>query len=49
MKPPSLRGRVVVGIVLWMVGAFVLTGVLGTRAMVHHPSVPPSFTARSPI
>ncbi|HEV3142206.1 MAG TPA: HAMP domain-containing sensor histidine kinase [Vicinamibacterales bacterium] len=40
MNPPSLRGRVVLGIALWMAGAFMLTGTLGTQAMVHHPSLP---------
>ncbi|HMD36105.1 MAG TPA: HAMP domain-containing sensor histidine kinase [Vicinamibacterales bacterium] len=40
MRPPSLRGRVIIGITLWMAGAFMLTGVLGTRAVVHHPLLP---------
>jgi len=40
VKPPSLRGRVIIGISLWMAGAFMLTGVLGTRAVMRHPLVP---------
>jgi len=40
MRPPSLRGRVIIGITLWMAGAFMLTGVLGTRAVSHHPLLP---------
>lgn len=43
MNPPSVRGRVVLGIALWMAGAFLLTGTLGTRAMIHHPALPYIF------
>ncbi|HYM26452.1 MAG TPA: hypothetical protein VEU08_24710, partial [Vicinamibacterales bacterium] len=39
MKPPSLRGRVVIGITLWTIGALMLTAVLATRAVTRHPIV----------
>ena len=39
MKPPSVRGRVIVGISLWMIGALMLTFVLATHVFPRHPAL----------
>ena len=39
-SPLSLRARVLLGAVLWTVGLFIVTGVVATWAMLHHPRLP---------
>ena len=39
MSRGSLRGRIVLGAVLWTIGLFAIAGALMTFAIVHHPNV----------